>query len=315
MFLEGYTFSEAFYMTVITVSTVGFHEIRPLSPEGRWFTATLIFLSFGTFAYAISSITKYIISGQYKIYLQHIRINREVKKMKDHVIVCGYGRNGRQAIKTLKAHKKTFVIVEKDDVNIEKIKADNNLYVKGDATDEEVLLQAGIKHANSIITTLPKDSDNVFVVLTSRELNAHIRIISRASIESSESKLKIAGANNVIMPDRVGGSHMASLVVTPDVYEFLDRISVMGSNEVNLEEIDFSNIPDKFHYKTLNELDKSYHTGCLIIGYKDIEGAYSVNPSGDYKIVPGSKIFVLGTSEQVNSLNEIFEISTTRVTH
>jgi voltage-gated potassium channel len=302
--VEGYNLPEALYMTIITVSTVGFQEVRPLSEGGRIFTSMLIISSFGTFAYAITSISRYIVTGDYKNYFKNYKVDQEVKKIKNHVIICGYGRNGTQAVKTLKAHKKNFIIIEKDPSLIEELLNEKFPYIEGDATDENVMIKAGIKSAQALITTLPNDALNVFVVLTARELNQKVTIISRASESSSESKMRIAGADNVIMPDRVGGAHMASLVVTPDVMEFIDKISISGEDKINLEEILISDFPIDTRRKTIMELESKYHTGCRIIGVKDEVGEYIINPSPDYKLKEKIKLFVLGTQEQIQSLNK-----------
>lgn len=308
MVIEEYKLVDAFYMTIITVSTVGFKEVQPLSVEGRIFTAFLIIFSFGTFAYTVSYITRYIVTGDLSNYLKNYKVDAYIDAIEKHVIVCGFGRNGAQAVKTLTSYGNECLIIENNDDRIEKIKEANLLYLKGDATSEDTLLKAGIERATSLITTLPSDADNVFVVLTGRELNKSLQIISRASQDTSESKLRIAGANNVIMPDKVGGAHMGSLVITPDVYEFLDHISVMGANECNLEQIDFNNIPEIFHNKPIQELDQSYDSGCLIIGYRNAQGEYFVNPKGDLIIEEGSKIFVLGTQAQIRQINTLFQM-------
>ena len=308
MVIENYNLVDAFYMTIITVSTVGFKEVQPLSVEGRVFTAFLIIFSFGIFAYTVSYITRYIVNGDLQNYFKNYKVDAYIDRISDHVIVCGYGRNGAQAVKTLLAYGKEVVIIENEDDILTRLKEANLLYIKGDATVEKTLIRAGISRAKAIITTLPNDAANVFVVLTARELASSIQIISRASEDSSEKKLRIAGSNNVIMPDRVGGAHMGSLVVTPDVYEFLDHISVMGSNEVNLEEIPYKNIPSQFHGKSLSELDSSYDSGCLIIGYRNPEGDYKVNPNPQLEIVPGCKIFVLGTQSQIRQINTLLQL-------
>lgn len=305
MSVEGYTVSEGLYMTIITVSTVGFQEVRPLTEEGRLFTSFLIISSFGTFAYAISSITRYVVSGDYRTYFKNYKVNQEIKNLHGHVIICGFGRNGSQAAKTLKNHKKDFVVVESDPQAIEEIKELGIKFVEGDAKDEGNLLQAGIERAHDLITTLPQDSENVFVVLTARELNRTLRIISRASDNSSEKKLRIAGADNVIMPDRVGGAHMASLVLTPDVIEFIDKISIGGANEINLEEIELKSMPDKFQDSSIREFESVHKTGCRIIGIKKEDGEYIVNPSPEYQLSRKIKLFVLGTVSQIGQLRAL----------
>jgi voltage-gated potassium channel len=214
IYLEDYSWMDAFYMTVITVSTVGFGEIAPLHPVGKLFTSLLIITTFGTFAYVISMITRYLISGQYRIYYKTFQVNNQLEKLSNHVIICGYGRNGRQAVKTLQAHKVPFLVIESDLELVHKLREEdsNILVIDGDATDDSVIIKAGINRAIALITTLPRDTDNLFVVLTARDINKGLNIISRASDDRSEHKLRIAGANNVILPDKVGGAHMATLV-------------------------------------------------------------------------------------------------------
>lgn len=308
MAVESYSLLDSFYMTVITVSTVGFKEVQPLSDEGKTFTAFLIIISFGTFAYAVSSLSRYLITGEIKYYYKNYKVHQEIKKLKNHVIVCGFGRNGQEAVKSLEAYGKKVVIIERDELAKEALQDNGKLYIEGDATNEDVLLKAGLDKASALVTTLPKDSENVFVVLTAKELNHDLRIISRATASSSNRKLKIAGANNVIMPDKVGGAHMASLVVTPDIYEFLERISMTGQDDINLEELDFKNIPDDYHNNSIKQLKKHFASNCLIIGYKGSDGQFVVNPSDDMKIVPHSKLFVLGTPDQLTGLKEELSI-------
>jgi voltage-gated potassium channel len=304
--IDNYSIFNAFYMTVITVATVGYGEIEPLSTVGRIFTSFLIITSFGTFAYAVSAITKFVIDGEFNQFFKNKKLISAIDKLSDHVIICGYGRNGRQAAQILKKHDKRFVVVEQND----KIKESANhrfadLILTGDGTQDEVLLKAGVIRAKALITTLPVDADNLFIVLTARNLNPKLTIISRASDDGSDTKLKIAGANNVIMPDKVGGAHMASLVMKPDVMEFVDFITAQGGDNNNLEEITFEKISDNLKHKTLKELEIRNKSGANIIGYKTATGEYIVNPSADTKILPNSKLFVLGTPEQIKKLNLI----------
>lgn len=303
--IEGYSLNEAIYMTVITVSTVGFSEVRPLSPEGRMFTAFLIIFSFSTFVYAITSISNYILNGEYKAYFKDLRINKKVNKIDNHTIICGYGRNGKQAAVELKAHHRKYVIIEQNKELIEDLREQHDLpFIEGDATYEKYLEKAGIATAKALITTLPKDADNLFVVLTAREMNPNLLIISRASNDNSDKKLRRAGANNVIMPDKIGGAHMASLVIKPDVIEFMDHIMGQGENSINLEEITFENLPEEFKNKTIRELGIRDKSGANIVGFRTPEGEYIINPSPETIIMAHAKIFVLGTVEQINAFRD-----------
>ena len=304
--IEHYNFIEALYMTVITMATVGFTEVHPLSSSGRLFTILLIVFSFGTFAYTISSITTYVLDGEFARYFKDLKINKKVEKLSDHIIICGYGRNGKQAVSELTAHRKKFVLIEQDNQIIEELRLETKFpSIFGDATQEKILEKAGIMRAKALITTLPKDSDNLFVVLTAREMNPDILIISRASEENSDKKLRRAGANNVIMPDKIGGAHMASLVIKPNVVEFMDYVMGQGNNAANLEEITFENLPKELQHKSIKDLDIRNKSGANIVGFRTHEGVYIINPSANELILPGTKIFVLGTEQQIAAFREI----------
>ena len=304
--IEGYSLIDAFYMTVITVATVGYGEVEPLSATGKIFTAFLIITSFGTFAYAVSTITRFVVDGEFNQFFKNRKLNNSIDKLSDHIIICGYGRNGRQAAHVLKKHNRRFIVVEKDvEITNSITHKFSDLVINDDATRDETLLKAGILRASALITTLPADADNLFIVLSARNLNKNITIISRASEDNSDTKLKIAGANNVIMPDRVGGAHMASLVMKPDVMEFIDFITAEGGDNINLEEITFDSIPEALRHKSLADLEIRNKSGANIIGFKTDTGQYIVNPSAETKIIPKAKIFVLGTPDQIKKLKDI----------
>lgn len=307
--IEGWSAVDSFYMTVITISTVGFQEVHDLSEYGRLFTAFLIISSFGTFAYAITSITTYIVGGEYRKYFKDYKAIKQSKGMKDHIIVCGFGRVGKQVAEDLNAHGDDFVIIEMDSDLVENAKLNSDfLFLKGDSTHDETLMTAGIKNAKAIITCLPKDADNIYVVLAARECNPNILIVSRASEVTAVSKLKIAGANNVIMPDSIGGSHMASLIANPDVMEFLDIIRVQGFDGANIESISYEELPKDMQGKSIRDLEAREISGVTIIGYKDVNGDYTINPSLDIKVVEGSKLFVLGSPDQIDKLITYFDL-------
>lgn len=311
MLLEPrYTFLEAVYMTIITIATVGYREVYEPSEGVMVFISVLIVTSFGTFAYAVSAISAYIIDGEFREYFKEYKVKSEVSKLNNHVVICGYGRNGSQAVTIMEKHNQPFVVVEQDPVVIEDIKkhSPEALIVSGDATHDEILLEAGIDKAKSLITTLPSDSNNLFVVLSARSINNKLKIISRASEDNSDKKLRIAGANNVIMPDKIGGAHMASLVMKPDIIEFMDYISAQGQIDVNLEEISFDELPSKFKNKTITEIGIRRITGANIIGLKESDGDFVVNPMPETVITAKTKMFVLGTPDQIKKLKELFHV-------
>ncbi len=307
--IEEWGWVDAFYMTIITISTVGFQEVHELSIYGKVFTSFLIISSFGTFAYAITSITTYLIGGEYKKYLKEYKTMKELKKMSNHVIICGFGRVGRQVAVDLKAHNNNFVVLERDKETLEDKMNDDIFFIQGDSTDDTVLERASIHNAKAIITCLPKDSENIYVVLAAREFNKDMIIVSRASNQSAVSKLKMAGASNVIMPDSIGGSHMASLIAHPDVMEFIDMIRVQGDQGCNVESISYEELPDSLKDKTIEELEAKKSTGVTIIGFKNIDGEYIVNPPQDMVVSKGSRVFVLGNSEQIKLIIKNYHLS------
>ncbi|MBU0764885.1 MAG: potassium channel protein [Bacteroidetes bacterium] len=306
MFLEKYTLVEAFYMTLITMSTVGFGEVHALSEAGKLFTSFLIIFSFGIFAYVVTTLVRYIIDGVFRNYYIDNKVKKRIARLKGHVIVCGYGRNGRQAIVELLEHSEQVIIVEKDEILVEKIREESDyLFIHGDATQDDVLELAHIDKAKALITTLPTDSDNLFVVLTARQMNPRIKIISRASEDHSDTKLKRAGANNVIMPDKVGGQRMAKLVAQPDIVEFLDYLLLQPSREVSLEEVSCENIADYFVDRSIRELDVRNASGANIVGLRSASGQYTINPSPDVVLSSKDMLFVIGTPQQVERLKNI----------
>lgn len=293
-------------MTIITLSTVGFGEIHPLSPSGRFFTSILIISSFGTFAFGISVISRSVLSGEFRQLVKKYRLDNTIENLSGHVIICGFGRNGRRAARKLTAYGEKFVIIENsEDIISHHLLDEGILFIEGDATDDETLERAGVDKAKSLISTLSKDSDNLYVVISARALNNKMRIISRASNASAERKLKMVGANGVVMPEGVGGAHMATLVVSPNIVEFLDYLSIEGSSSINLEEIEVSQVTNSIDGVKLKDLSFRQKTGCSIIGLKTPEGEYIINPGGDLSLMPNSKLFVLGKPEEINTLNRI----------
>ncbi|MEN3322602.1 potassium channel protein [Mariniflexile soesokkakense] len=307
-FISDYSWIDAVYMTVITLTTVGFGEVVPLDYNSKIFTIFLILASVIIMGYALSIITEYILSKNNLEELKYKKMQKEINSFKNHVVICGYGRNGKQAASKLLAHKKAFVVIEKSKDMEERLQLDNVHYVIGNANEDEVLMQAGIDRASNFISALPNDADNLFVVLSTRQINKNINIISRASNESSYNKLKFAGANNVILPDKIGGDHMASLVVVPGLMEFLDNLSIVGKSNINVEEVAVEKLFNKQKITTIKDLDLRKKTGCTIIGYKDENGEYIVNPEAELQLAPNSKIIVLGRPEQIEVLNSTYNI-------
>ncbi|MGY0393070.1 potassium channel family protein [Bizionia sp. KMM 8389] len=308
MNMSGYRFVDALYMTVITITTVGFGEVRPLDDAAKIFTIFLILTSIVIVGYVISVITEYILSKNNYEDLKGKKMQKKIDNLSGHIIICGYGRNGKQAAHKLLSYKKPFVVIERDKEIIDKYQSDMVPFVSGNANEDEILIQAGVERATTLISALPNDADNLFVVLSARQINQEMTIISRASQETSYNKLKLAGANNVILPDKIGGDHMASLVVVPDLIEFIDNLAIGGKSHINIEEIAVNKLYSSSEVKTIRDLDLRKKTGCNVIGYKDEKGEYIINPEADIPLMPLGKIIVLGRSEQILKLNSVYNI-------
>jgi voltage-gated potassium channel len=306
MIIEQFSFNDAFFMTIITISTVGFREVEPLSSLGQFFTAFLIVISFGIFAYAVTTLTRYIVDGVLRNYLKDNKVKTKIEKLSNHVIVVGYGRNGKQAIEELKRHKFPVVVVDKNESIIENIRKNpENLYIQGDAIEDETLINAKIDKARALITALPNDADNLFVVLTARAMNPDITIISRASNFNTDKKLRSAGATNVIMPDKIGGQRMAKLIAQPDIIDFIDHIMLRESDGIHIEEISCKNLSSNFVEKTIGDWSIRAETGANIIGIKTSDNKYIVNPAPTEKISNDDQLFVLGNPTQIENLKKV----------
>ncbi len=308
-YFANYNWIDSLYMTVITVATVGYGEVGPLDDTAKLFAVFLILTSLGVIGFSLSVITEYIVSNSNPKLIEYKKIQKMISTLEDHVIICGYGRNGKQVAKKLHAHNRPFLIIEHEKEIIDKYQSIDRPMLLGDAIEDNVLKQAGIYKANCLISTLPEDAGNLFIVLSARQMNKSLKIISRASKTSSYKKLRLAGADNVIMPDSIGGDHMASLVVVPDLIEFLDKLSLVGKGSVNIEEVPSEKLINGKEHQSIRNLDIRSRTGCTIIGYKTPEGKYIVNPDADQVIGYGSRVVVLGNRQQIEILNGIYNIS------
>ncbi len=309
MFIERFSFLNALYMTIITVTTIGYEETAPLSNAGKIFNIMLILTSFSTFTYVLARLTQFIASGEMAVYFKKRKLMQSIEQLNNHVIICGFGRNGQQAALTLRTHKVSFMVIENNLSNINQwLDEDPSLiYINGDATDDDILIKAGIKKAKAMIITLPEDADNVFIVLSARSLNPGIQIISRASQHGSAQKLNKAGANSVIMPDKIGGAHMATLVSKPDVIEFIDYLSSEEGESISMESVEYGRLPPEIKDKSLKAVMDWKKTGVNCIGVKTSEGKFIINPPDNILITKGMKVIVLGTRQQIESMKHNVE--------
>lgn len=310
-YIESYSLVDAFYMTVITISTVGFTEVQSLSEKGRLFTSFYIIFNLGVIAYIVSVITRFLFEGEFKEVFSSYMTKREVDKLQGHVIICGFGRNGSNAAKELKRDGVPFVVIDSDEKVLQSLVGEYEKLsvVKGDATEESVLSFAGVERASALIASIPDDANNVFITLTAREMNPNLRIIARANKESSERKLLRAGANSVVMPDAIGGHYMATLVNKPQVVEFLDMINGVGEVKLELEEVHYDDFIDIYRGKNIMELNVRKYCGVTFIGYKSANEEYVFNPNANIKLDKGDVFIMLGKKEEIAAFKNEFLLS------
>jgi len=301
MLIEGYRLLDALYMVVITITTIGYHEVKPLSDAGTVFNIGLILTSFTFFTYGLARLTRYVVSGEMAAYFYKRNLMKAIDRLNGHVVICGFGRNGQQAARTLKAQKLPFVVIEKNEAALgDWLEEDPDLlHFVDDATDDHALQKAAIGRARALLVTLPADADNVFIVLSARSLNAHLQIVSRASNPASSSKLYKAGASNVVMPDVIGGTHMATLVSKPDVLEFIDFLSGEDGEGIHIESLAYEKLPLNMRDRPLGEIMVGQPAQVNCIGIKDARGRFVINPPAETLVTAGMKVIVLGGREQI----------------
>jgi voltage-gated potassium channel len=303
--IDKYTFWEAFYMTVITLSTVGYGEVNTLSQGGRIFTSFLILFNLGVFAYAVTIISNFIVEGDLRAFLKEYKMYKKVNKMENHTIVCGFGQHGRQVCQELEQSQLPFVVIEINNEMLQEIPNDNYRWLHGDATSDEILLEARIDRAKAVVVTYSEDALNVYTVLTARQLNPNLRIITRASDRTAEKKLLRAGANHVVLTEIIGGFYMATLIHQPNVVEFFSIISNMGDVSIHFKEVFYNQLKEEYRDKTIRELHLRNATGINIIGARLSNGEYVVNPKPDLRIQKGMSLVILGDINQIQVFKEI----------
>ena len=304
--IEGWSWLDCLWHTIITISTVGYHLAHPLSPAGKIFTMLIIVVAFAVFAYGASTVAAMIFEGELQKILTVKRMEKMVAKLKNHTIVCGLGRTGQAAIKELYKEKVPFVVIEKDEEKIEEAKEHypNLIYIHGDATQDETLLKAGVKSASNLIVATADDADNLFITLSAKNLNPRLRIVTRANREENVIKLKRAGATEVILPNVIGGLRMASLAIRPSVVSFLDIVTHHGEIDLRLEEV---KVPkgSPFHGKLLKDLDIPKKTGVIVIGIRREDGSFILNPTSTTMVLEGDSLIIIGTKEQAERLKRL----------
>ena len=307
-FLEGYTWLEAFYMTIITISTVGFGYIRPLSPAGMIFTIGLLFAGLGVVLYTAGTVTAKIVEGEFQQFFGRRRMEKQIDALTNHYLVCGYGRIGEVICRELAAKPVPFVVIEREEERILKVEEAGHLLLKGDATDEKVLLVAGVIRAKGLFATMPIDADNVFMVLTAKDLNPSIFVVARAETERSEKTLTHAGADKVISPYAMGGHRMAQAALRPAVVDIIELATHYRSLELQLEEIV---VPPGSPCEgvTLRDSGLRQEPGVIVVAIKRTLGDMIFNPSADEKIEAGDRLVALGEVARLRGLERRVELT------
>lgn len=301
MVLEGWSWGDAFYMTVITISTVGFSEVKSLDGAGRIFTTVLIISGVGAAAYTFSTVADYIVAGELRGVLRRQRMQNQIKQLKDHYIVCGYGRVGSQVIQELLHHDMALIVIELNPDHVPELESLGVIPIVGNASEDATLSQAGIERAAGLCACLPNDADNVFVTLTARTLNPTMTIIARANSYGNERKLRIAGADHVINPYSISGHRMARQLVHPNVVEFMDVVMRRGQVEIRIGEIRVS--PESsLQDKTLAECDVRRRTGANVLAVRRPGGQTYTALDGDFFLQSQDTLIALGTPDQLDAL-------------
>ena len=303
MTIEGWNFSDSIYMTIITLSTVGYGEERTIGPAGRIFTILLILFGISIMAYIIGLVTETLVESAVRSILGRRKLSKKIKFLKNHYIICGYGRIGRIICKELIRHSISLVVIEKKELQQE-LEQDNILYIINDATREDTLIEAGVEKAKGLVSVLSSDPENVYVSLTARSLNPDLFILSRAEHLTSEAKLLAAGANKVILPYSIGARRMAQAILRPAVSDFIESTIHDYSFELNIEEI---MVGEDSHLNSFTLVDSGIRQemDIIIIGIKQKDGKMLFNPSSQTKIQSGDILIAMGKYNDLERLRKV----------
>ncbi|MBU2488339.1 MAG: potassium channel protein [Proteobacteria bacterium] len=307
MALEGWSFLDSLYMTIITMSTVGYFEVQILSPGGRMFTIALIIFGVSVFFYGGGVLLQFMVEGRIRQVLGRRRLEKRIEKLEGHFIVCGYGRIGRVLCRRLALGPRDVVVLDRDARALDQLNTEDILYVPGEATDETNLEKAGIGRAYGLVAAMGTDTDNVFVVLTARQMNPGLFIMARANERSSEKKFVAAGANKVISPYDIAAKRMAESILRPTVTDFLDL--TMGydrSVDIQMEEIPMAQA-SSLHGVTLADSNIRRDMNLIVIAIKRPDGAMVFNPSHDARIFAGDTVIVVGEQGNLEKLEGVLK--------
>jgi len=302
--IEHYPPFDAFYMTLITVTTVGYGEVHPLSHAGRVFNSFLMFFGVTVMFLAVGAVTQTVIELELNQYFGKRRVKGMIEKLQDHFIVCGYGRVGRGAAEELAHAKVPFVVIDRDEDRVERAMKGGMLAVLGDATHDDVLREVGIAKAKGLIATLASDADNLFLILSAKALNARLHLSARVDEETSEEKMRRAGANFVFAPYKSTGHRMAQALIKPHVQQFMDFTATGAGPDVCIEQLSISS-RSSFADRTLGQMDAHRGLGLIVLALRKADGSMTFNPTLEQKICAGDHLIVMGEAQDLRKLEQM----------
>jgi len=301
MLIEKWTFSDSIFMTIITLSTVGYKEVHELSEAGRVFTSFLIVGGVGVMFYAATAIVEYFVEQGVEGIFWRRRMRNQISKLKGHFIICGYGRVGREVAAAFAKNKIPFVVIDPNEMAFAEAKEDGHLCLLGSASSDELLKEAGVTRARGLIAATGSDAENIFITLSARELNPKLFIVARTCTEDSVPKLERAGANRVVSPLALGGRRMVMLALRPLVVDFIDTVFGKATSPLELEDIEIT-ADSPLAGKRVEEGEEL--TGLTILALRKKEGDLLPKPDATTIIEPGDELVVIGARKQLEKLEE-----------
>ncbi len=304
MVMLNISFIDALYMTIITISTVGYREVTDLNEGAKVFTIILILTSVSMIGFLLSEVFKFFSEGNINEAWRKNKMQKEIANLNQHIVICGAGETGIHVIKQMIRKDINFIVIENDEEQIEQLKELDAKYIFGDATKEEILEEARVEQAKGLITCLAKDADNVFVVLTARGLNKQLKIIARYHDKNSDKKLRRAGANHAVSPDEIGGKKMASIMINPQAQFFVDNIIDTKNQSFNMEEVKV-NENSELIGKMLKDAKISEKAGLIILAIHRENDPFIFNPKASEILALNDKMIVVGSKKQISILRDM----------